>query len=68
VSSASVDQPVIDGLAVIRENASPNGCHPDAQRKDPQLHSFATARPCGEVQDADLHEGSYFTFVKASRR
>jgi hypothetical protein len=48
--------------AVIGENASPCRCHPDAQRKDPQLHWFATANPSGEVQDADLHEVSYFTF------
>jgi len=44
-----------------------NRCHPDAQRKDPQLHSFATARPGGEIKDADLHEGCCFAFVMASR-
>jgi hypothetical protein len=62
-----VYQFVIDEQAAIREKASTCGCHPDAQRKDLQLHSFATARPSDEVQDADLHEGSYFTFVMASR-
>ena len=55
------------GCAVKRENASTCGCHPDAQRKDLQLHSFATARQCGEMQDANLHEGCCFTFVMASR-
>jgi hypothetical protein len=28
---------------------------------------FAIARPNVEVQDADLHQGSYFTYIMASR-
>jgi hypothetical protein len=54
----------------LKNTNSPNlhGCHPDAQRKDLQLHSLATACPSGgEGQDADLHEGSYFTYIMASR-
>jgi hypothetical protein len=54
-------------MAAKRDISSPYGCHPDAQRKDLQLHSFATARPGGQVQDANLHEGRYFLYVMASR-
>jgi putative endonuclease len=67
-----VDYKVIAALPVVAlpvnsENASPHRCHPDAQRKDLQLLPFAPPHPGGEVQDADLHEGSCFTYIMASR-
>ncbi len=42
-----------------------NRCHPDAQRKDPQMILLAAAH--ASCRDRMPHEGSYFTYIEPGR-
>jgi putative endonuclease len=44
----------------------PLGCHPEAKPKDLQLF-FVTALCATSVYDREMHEGSYFVYIMASR-
>ena len=43
-----------------------HACHPEPQAKDLRLF-FVIAHRAASVYDRNMHEGSYFTYIMASR-